>query len=195
MTSGTPTPFRAAGTRARSAPAGRIRGHQTRQAGPPTPCAGLDARTLVSHLAGADLRNFLASARGETPTGPRPTRRSATTGRRCSCTCCTAARGVALMDWLVVRGPGGEAPLRARAYERSPKPGDARLGPGQGHRAGPGRACRTGAGRACASPAAACCGPSSGGREGVRRGAGARRRAGLRPAGGLVRPDPGRTPG
>ena len=32
------------------------------QAGLPTPCAGWDVRTLVSHLTGQDLRNFSSRA-------------------------------------------------------------------------------------------------------------------------------------
>jgi uncharacterized protein (TIGR03086 family) len=37
------------------------------QAGLATPCPGWDVRTLVRHVVGQDLRNFLVSARGGTP--------------------------------------------------------------------------------------------------------------------------------
>src|ERR1700730_19191722 len=47
--------------------AGLIAAIEPGQAGLATPCDGWDVRTLVGHLIGRDLRNFLVSARGEAP--------------------------------------------------------------------------------------------------------------------------------
>jgi uncharacterized protein (TIGR03083 family) len=62
--------------------AGLIAAIEPGQAGLATPCAGWDVRTLVGHLIGQDLRNFLVSTRGETADWQAPPTRSARTGRR-----------------------------------------------------------------------------------------------------------------
>jgi len=90
------------------------------QAGLATPCAGWDVRTLISHLAGRDLRNFLVSARGETPDWAAPEEEIGddwAAAFRDRAAQLRAAWRVADLDRLVA-GPGGEAPLRARADQQ-----------------------------------------------------------------------------
>ena len=129
--------------------AGLIAATEPSQAGLATPCAGWDVRTLVSHLAGRDLRNFLVSARGETPDWAAPDEEIGddwAAAFRDRAAPLRAAWRTADLDSLVA-GPGGEAPLRARADQQITELADARLGPGPGHRAAAGRA-GPGAGRA-----------------------------------------------
>ena len=90
------------------------------QAGLATPCAGWDVRTLISHLAGRDLRNFLVSARGETPDWAAPEEEIGddwAAAFRDRAAQLRAAWRVADLDRLVA-GPGGEAPLRLRADQQ-----------------------------------------------------------------------------
>jgi uncharacterized protein (TIGR03086 family) len=100
--------------------AGLVAAIEPGQAGLATPCAGWDVRALVSHLAGRDLRNFLVAARGETPDWSAPDEEigddwaAAFADRaepvRAAWRAADPARSVA--------GPGGEAPLRARADQQ-----------------------------------------------------------------------------
>ena len=90
------------------------------QAGLATPCAGWDVRTLVGHLIGQDLRNFLVSARGEAADWQAPADEigedwAAAFGDRAEPV--RAAWRAADVDRLVT-GPGGEAPLRFRADQQ-----------------------------------------------------------------------------
>ena len=100
--------------------AGLIAAIDASQAGLATPCAGWDVRTLISHLAGRDLRNFLVSARGETPDWAAPEEEIGddwAAAFRDRAVQLRAAWRVADLDRLVA-GPGGEAPLRARADQQ-----------------------------------------------------------------------------
>ena len=100
--------------------AGLIAAIKPSQRGLATPCAGWDVRTLVGHLAGRDLRNFLVSARGEAPDWTAPDEEigddwAAAFGDRAEPV--RAAWRAADLDRLVA-GPGGEAPLRSRADQQ-----------------------------------------------------------------------------
>jgi len=100
--------------------AGLIAAIEPSQAGLATPCAGWDVRALVSHLAGRDLRNFLVSARGESADWQAPDDEigddwAAVFWDRAESL--RAAWRAADLDRLVA-GPGGEAPLRARADQQ-----------------------------------------------------------------------------
>ena len=100
--------------------AGLIAAIEPHQAGLATPCAGWDVRALVSHLAGRDLRNFLVAARGETPDWTAPDEETgddwaAAFGDRAGPL--RAAWRAADLD-RPVAGPGGQAPLRARADQQ-----------------------------------------------------------------------------
>ena len=100
--------------------AGLIAAIEPSQRGLATPCAGWDVRTLVGHLAGRDLRNFLVSARGEAPDWTAPDEEigddwAAAFGDRAEPV--RAAWRAADLDRLVT-GPGGEAPLRFRADQQ-----------------------------------------------------------------------------
>ena len=100
--------------------AGLIAAVDTSQAGLATPCAEWDVRALVSHLAGQDLRNFLVAARGESADWRAPADEIgddwAAAFRDRAESLRTAWRAADL-DRLVA-GPGGEAPLRARADQQ-----------------------------------------------------------------------------
>jgi uncharacterized protein (TIGR03086 family) len=92
--------------------AGLIAAIEPGQAGLPTPCAGWDVRTLVSHLAGRDLRNFLVSARDETPDWAAPDEEIGddwAAAFRDRAAPLRAAWRAADLD-RPVAGPGGEAP-------------------------------------------------------------------------------------
>src|ERR1700730_5553309 len=52
--------------------AGLIAAIEPGQAGLATPCDGCGGRTLVGHLVGRDLRNFLVAARGAAPAWTTP---------------------------------------------------------------------------------------------------------------------------
>jgi uncharacterized protein (TIGR03086 family) len=100
--------------------AGLIDAIDASQAALATPCAGWDVRTLVSHLAGQDLRNFLVSARAEaadwqTPADELGDDWAAAFQDRAAPL--RAAWRAADLDRLVT-GPGGEAPLRLRADQQ-----------------------------------------------------------------------------
>ena len=100
--------------------AGLIAAVDASQAGWPTPCAGWDVRTLVSHLTGQDLRNFLISARGESADWQVPAEKIGedwTAAFRDRAAPLRAAWRAADLDRLVA-GLGGEAPLRARADQQ-----------------------------------------------------------------------------
>ena len=97
--------------------AGLIAAIEPDQAGLATPCAGWDVRALVSHLAGQDLRNFLVAARGEAADWQTSAEEigedwAAAFGERAEAL--RATWRAADLD-RPVAGPGGEAPLRARA--------------------------------------------------------------------------------
>jgi uncharacterized protein (TIGR03086 family) len=100
--------------------AGLIAAIEPGQAGLPTPCAGWDVRALVGHLIGQDLRNFLISARGESADWQVPAAEigddwAAAFGDRAEPV--RAAWRAADLD-RPVAGPGGQAPLRARADQQ-----------------------------------------------------------------------------
>jgi len=100
--------------------AGLVAAIEPGQAELATPCAGWDVRTLVSHLTGRDLRNFLVSARGESPDWSAPDEEigddwAAAFADRAEPV--RAAWRAADLD-RPVSGPGGEAPLRARADQQ-----------------------------------------------------------------------------
>ena len=100
--------------------AGLIAAIDADQAGLPTPCAGWDVRTLVGHLTGQDLRNFLISARGESADWQVPAEKIGedwTAAFRDRAEPLRAAWRAADLDRLVA-GLGGEAPLRARADQQ-----------------------------------------------------------------------------
>ena len=100
--------------------AGLIAAMDASQAGLATPCAGWDVQTLLGHLIGQDLRNFLMSTRGETADWQAPADEigedwAAAFGDRAEPV--RAAWRAADLDRLVT-GPGGEAPLRFRADQQ-----------------------------------------------------------------------------
>ena len=91
------------------------------QAGLPTPCPGWDVRTLVRHLVGQDLRNFLTSVRGETADWRAPADELgddwAAEFRDRAGPLRAAWRAVDLGQPIAMPG-GGEAPLRGRADQQ-----------------------------------------------------------------------------
>jgi len=100
--------------------AGLVAAIEPSQRGLATPCAGWDVRTLVGHLAGRDLRNFLVSARGETPDWQAPDEEIGDDWAAAFRDRAEPLRAVwraADLDRLVA-GPGGEAPLRSRADQQ-----------------------------------------------------------------------------
>ena len=100
--------------------AGLIAAIEPGQAGLQTPCAGWDVRTLVSHLAGRDLRNFLVSARGEAPDWAAPDEEIGddwAAAFRDRAAPLRAAWRAADLD-RPAAGPGGKAALRARADQQ-----------------------------------------------------------------------------
>jgi uncharacterized protein (TIGR03086 family) len=85
-----------------------------------TPCAGWDVRALVSHLTGQDLRNFLVAVRGEAADWRAPADEIGddwAAAFRDRAEPVRAAWRAADLD-RPVTGPGGEAPLRARADQQ-----------------------------------------------------------------------------
>ena len=99
---------------------GLIAAMDASQAGLATPCAGWDVQTLLGHLIGQDLRNFLVSTRGEAADWQAPADEigddwAAAFGDRAEPV--RAAWRAADLDRLVT-GPGGEAPLRFRADQQ-----------------------------------------------------------------------------
>ena len=100
--------------------AGLIAAIEPGQAGLATPCAGWDVRALVSHLAGQDLRNFLVAVRGEAADWQAPAEDIGddwAAAFRDRAAPLRAAWRAADLD-RPVAGPGGEAPLRARADQQ-----------------------------------------------------------------------------
>jgi uncharacterized protein (TIGR03086 family) len=100
--------------------AGLIAAIEPSQAGRATPCAGWDVRALVSHLAGQDLRNFLVAVRGEAADWQAPAEDIGddwAAAFRDRAAPLRAAWRAADLD-RPVAGPGGEAPLRARADQQ-----------------------------------------------------------------------------
>jgi uncharacterized protein (TIGR03086 family) len=100
--------------------AGLIAATEPGQAGLATPCAGWDVRALVCHLVGPAMRNFLAAARDETIDWEAPAGEIggdwAAAFRDRAAPLRAAWRGADLDR--PVSGPGGEAPLRARADQQ-----------------------------------------------------------------------------
>jgi uncharacterized protein (TIGR03086 family) len=87
------------------------------QAGLATPCVGWDVRTLVQHLTGQDLRNFLVVARGGSPDVRAPADELGedwTAAFRDRAAPLRAEWRAADLD-REVPVPGGSAPLRSRA--------------------------------------------------------------------------------
>jgi len=100
--------------------AGLIAAMDASQAGLATPCAGWDVQTLLGHLIGQDLRNFLVAARGERPDWSAPDEEIGddwAAAFRDRAEPLRAAWRAADLDRLVA-GPGGEAPLRSRADQQ-----------------------------------------------------------------------------
>ena len=100
--------------------AGLIAATEPSQAGLATPCAGWDVRALVNHVTGRDLRNFLVAVRGEAPDWTAPDEEigedwAAAFADRAEPV--RAAWRAADLDQPVT-GPGGVAPLRARADQQ-----------------------------------------------------------------------------
>ena len=144
--------------------AGLIAAIEPGQAGLATPCAGWDVRTLVSHLrAGpAELPRGRARRDPRLARARRGDRRRLGGGVPGPGRAVRAAWRAADLDWLVA-GPGGEAPLRARAdqqiTELAAHDWDLARATGQDLAGWTRRWPST------RSPGpAACCGPSSGGR-------------------------------
>ena len=97
--------------------AGLIAAIEPGQAGLPTPCGGWDVRALVGHLTGQALRNFLAAVRGESADWQAPAEEIGgdwAAAFRDRAAPLRAAWRAADLD-RPVTGPGGQAPLRARA--------------------------------------------------------------------------------
>jgi uncharacterized protein (TIGR03086 family) len=91
------------------------------QAGLPTPCADWDVRALVRHLTTQDLRNFLASARGETADRQAPADdlgEDWAAGFRDRADQVMAAWRAADLDRPVAMPGGGQAPLGSRADQQ-----------------------------------------------------------------------------
>ena len=91
------------------------------QSGLPTPCPDWDARALVRHLVGQDMRNFLVSARGETADWQAPAGELgedwAAEFRDRAGPLLAAWRAADLAQPIAMPG-GGEAPLRGRADQQ-----------------------------------------------------------------------------
>ena len=91
------------------------------QAGLATPCSDWDVRALVRHMAGQDLRNFLAVARGETADWQAPTDELGedwTAAFRDRAAPLRSAWRAADLDQPVAIPGGGQAPLRSRADQQ-----------------------------------------------------------------------------
>lgn len=90
-------------------------------AGAPTPCPAWDVRALVRHLVGQDLRNFIVSARGETPdwqTPPDELGRDWAADFRAGAERLLAVWRAADPDQPVAMPGGAQAPLRSRADQQ-----------------------------------------------------------------------------
>jgi uncharacterized protein (TIGR03086 family) len=98
-----------------------IAGINAAQAGLPTPCPDWDVRALVRHLAGQDLRNFLAAVRGETADWQAPAEEVgddwAGTFRDRAAQLRAAWRAADLDQEIAMPG-GGHAPMRSRADQQ-----------------------------------------------------------------------------
>ena len=91
------------------------------QAGMATPCSGWDVRALVRHMAGQDLRNFLAATRGETADWQAPPDELGedwTAAFRDRAAPLRSAWKAADLDQPVAMPGGGQAPLRSRADQQ-----------------------------------------------------------------------------
>ena len=91
------------------------------QAGLATPCSGWDVRALVRHMAGQDLRNFLAATRGETADWQAPPDELGedwTAAFRDRAAPLRSAWKAADLDQPVAMPGGGQAPLRSRADQQ-----------------------------------------------------------------------------
>jgi len=93
----------------------------TSQAELATPCSGWDVRALVRHMAGQDLRNFLAAARGETADWQAPPDELGedwTAAFRDRAAPLRSVWRAADLDQPVAMPGGEEAPLRSRADQQ-----------------------------------------------------------------------------
>ena len=91
------------------------------QAGLATPCSDWDVRALVRHMAGQDLRNFLAVARGETADWQAPADELGedwAAAFRDRAAPLRSAWRAADLDGLAAVPGGGEAPQRSRADQQ-----------------------------------------------------------------------------
>src|SRR5438046_1515008 len=91
------------------------------QAGLATPCAGWDVRTLVGHLIGQDMRNFLVSARGEAADWQAPADELGedwAAAFRNRAGQLLAVWRAADFDRPIAMPGGGQAPLRGRADQQ-----------------------------------------------------------------------------
>jgi uncharacterized protein (TIGR03086 family) len=88
------------------------------QASLPTPCRDWDVHALINHLAGQDLRNFVVSARGETPDWQAPpddVRDDWAAAFNSGAESVLAAWRIADLDRPIALPAGGQAPLRTLA--------------------------------------------------------------------------------
>ena len=92
-----------------------------RQAGLATPCPAWDVQALVRHVVGQGLRNFLVSARGETPDWQLPADELGEDWAaefRASAARLTDVWQAANLDRPVPMPGGGQTPLRGRADQQ-----------------------------------------------------------------------------
>jgi uncharacterized protein (TIGR03086 family) len=92
-----------------------------RQAGLATPCPAWDVQALVRHVVGQGLRNFLVSARGETPDWQLPADELGEDWGaefRAAAAPLIEAWQAADLDRPVTTPGGGQAPLRGRADQQ-----------------------------------------------------------------------------
>jgi uncharacterized protein (TIGR03086 family) len=92
-----------------------------RQAGLATPCPAWDVQALVRHVVGQGLRNFLVSARGETPDWQLPADELGEDWGaefRAAAAPLIEAWQAADLDRPVTTRGGGQAPLRGRADQQ-----------------------------------------------------------------------------
>lgn len=87
----------------------------------PTPCPAWDVQALVGHVVGQDLRNFIVSARGESPDWQAPADELGpnwTAAFRAGADDLLAVWRAADLDRPLALPGGGQAPLRSRADQQ-----------------------------------------------------------------------------